>query len=175
MIFHWSVLSFTELREEPVPWLITVMYGVLTSVFFYVTGHQATIPTIRFDSAFTGFHGDFNYHFIPASLITLNTFAGPVFFTLAWPLLLFWPHLYTAASQAMAGANARGKAWRGDFKLFDNGPLLRINLFKSGCRLMLVQAVKVRLDFFLCPIVCCLMVEELINFISYLPIYKLHN
>jgi phosphatidylinositol glycan class O len=127
-----------------VPWLAVVMHGLLSSVFFFATGHQATIPTIRFESAFTGFHGDFNNNMLPALLITLNTFAAPIFFTAASPLLLFWPHLLSPVSRWLVGqSGVQGREWKGDFVLFDNDVLLRKNLFSSCCRLLLFHAAKV--------------------------------
>ena len=132
--------------HKPVPWIAVVMHGLLSSVFFYATGHQATIPSIRFESAFTGFHGDFSTNILPAVLITLNTFAAPVFFSIVSPLLLFWPQLQGPLSRWMvAGVGAKEKEeWKGDFALYDNGVLLRRNLFVSTCRVLLFHAIKVR-------------------------------
>ncbi|KAK7484510.1 hypothetical protein BaRGS_00024266 [Batillaria attramentaria] len=130
--------------HEPVPWIGVVTYGLLSSTFFYATGHQPTIPSIRFESAFTGFHGDFSTNVLPGLLIGLNTFAAPVFFTAVAPVLLFWPYLEGPVSRWMVVKQKEASGqWRGDFRLFDNGVLLRKNLFNSFCRLLLFHAVKV--------------------------------
>ena len=128
------------------PWIAVVTHGLLSSMFFYATGHHATIPSIRFESAFTGFHGDFSNNFIPALLITLNTFAAPIFFAVVSPLLLLWPQLQGPVSRWMVvgGCSKEREEWKGDFALYDNGVLFRKNLFTSGCRMLLFHAVKVR-------------------------------
>ncbi|XP_022102977.1 GPI ethanolamine phosphate transferase 3-like isoform X2 [Acanthaster planci] len=76
-----------------VPWYAIAAWGFMSSQFFFATGHHATISSIRFDSAFIGFHGDFpSYlYFIPGALITINTFASQIVFAVALPLLLIWP------------------------------------------------------------------------------------
>ncbi|XP_038072067.1 GPI ethanolamine phosphate transferase 3-like [Patiria miniata] len=76
-----------------VPWYAIATWGFMSSQFFFATGHHATISSIRFDSAFTGFHGDFPpyLYFIPGALITINTFASQIVFAVALPLLLIWP------------------------------------------------------------------------------------
>ena len=74
------------------PWSSVVLWGLVTSSFFYLTGHQATVPNIRWDAGFVGFHGDHQYYAFPAFLITMNTFAAHFLSTLALPLMLFWPH-----------------------------------------------------------------------------------
>lgn len=67
---------------EDVPWCSCVVWGLLTSQFFFSSGHQATFPNIRWQAAYTGFQGDFNDYSIPVTLITLNTFAAQVKFLL---------------------------------------------------------------------------------------------
>ncbi|XP_076443343.1 GPI ethanolamine phosphate transferase 3, catalytic subunit-like [Babylonia areolata] len=133
------------IHQQPVPWLTVVTHGLLSSTFFYATGHQATIPSIRFESAFVGFYGNFTTYIIPALLITLNTYAGPVLFTVVSPLMMMWPHLQGPVCQWMVGRRGKkeGEEWKGDFSLFDDGVLLRKNLFVSVCRVLLFQAVKV--------------------------------
>lgn len=45
-----------------------IMLSQLSSFFFYATGHQATIPSIRFEAAFTGFYGDFQTVILPGKI-----------------------------------------------------------------------------------------------------------
>ena len=63
-----------------VPWYAIAGWGFMATQYFFATGHHATVPAIRFESAFVGFYGDFPkyLYFIPALLITLNTFASQV-------------------------------------------------------------------------------------------------
>lgn len=140
------LLLCAEELQKPVPWIGVVAHGILSSVFFYSTAHQATIPSIRFESAFTGFHGDFSTNVLPALLITLNTFAGPILFTLVFPLMLFWPYLEGPVCKwMMTSPQPEGRShWRGDYQLFDNGIILRKKLFSCCCRVLLFSSLKVR-------------------------------
>ncbi|GFO44729.1 GPI ethanolamine phosphate transferase 3-like [Plakobranchus ocellatus] len=122
-----------------------IMLNLLSTTFFYGTGHQATIPSIRFESAYTGFYGNFNNMILPGFLIWLNTFAGPVLFILACPLLVTWPALKSFFSRWMMGAVQEYKGhdkWEGDFKLFNNGIQLRRNMFQVCCGLMVIASLK---------------------------------
>lgn len=76
-----------------------VVFCLLSTHFFYATGHHATIPSIRFEAAFIGFHGNWNVKIIPAVLIFMNTYAAETI--LAWlaPLLVLWPCLNGMISQ----------------------------------------------------------------------------
>lgn len=73
-------------------WLIAV-WSLMSMHYFFSTGHQATIPSIRFESAFIGYHGNYPpyLYWIPALLVLLNTFAAQVLFAAALPLSLLWP------------------------------------------------------------------------------------
>ena len=68
-----------------------VVIALFSTNFFYATGHHATIPSIRFEAAFIGFHGNWDNKILPALLIHLNTFAAEVIFTWLSPLLILWP------------------------------------------------------------------------------------
>ena len=46
-------------------WTMIVLWHLLSSYYFYCTGHQATIPSIRFEAAFVGFPGDMENLFLP--------------------------------------------------------------------------------------------------------------
>ncbi|RUS73480.1 hypothetical protein EGW08_018760 [Elysia chlorotica] len=121
-----------------------VMLNLLSSTFFYATGHQATIPSIRFESAYTGFYGNFNTMILPGFLIWMNTFTGPVFFALASPLLVTWPALRAVVvSVAQNGERQQHQdRWQGDFKLFNNGIKLRRNMFQLCCGIITISGLK---------------------------------
>ncbi|CAL1536499.1 unnamed protein product [Lymnaea stagnalis] len=127
-------------------WAGMILLSLLSTLFFYGTGHQATIPSIRFEAAYTGFYGDFNNFILPGFLIWLNTFAGPIFFNLASPLLVFWPLLSSALVGMMVRKTpeqAQRKAtWQGDFKLFNNGIHLRKSMFKLCCGIIVIASLK---------------------------------
>ena len=131
------------------PWCSIVLWGLLGSHFFFSTGHQATVTTIRWEAAYTGFHGDFEVYLIPAILITLNTFAGPILAVVGLPLLLFWPlfreHMlcvYSHCTEYPQIAERKGKS-RGEFGLYENKQLFFSNLFRLMIGYMLYHAIKV--------------------------------
>ena len=43
-----------EHSTEP-SWSMVTLWYLLSSYYFYCTGHQATLPAIRFEAAFVGF------------------------------------------------------------------------------------------------------------------------
>ncbi|GFS09424.1 GPI ethanolamine phosphate transferase 3-like [Elysia marginata] len=122
-----------------------VMLNLLSSTFFYATGHQPTIPSIRFESAFTGFYGNFSNMILPGLLIWLNTFAGPVFFALACPLLITWPALKGFLMRWMTQSvdKQQSEKWQGDFQLYNNGIQLRKDMFQACCGLITISGFKV--------------------------------
>ena len=102
--------------------------------FFYATGHQASISNIQWQAAFVGFYGDFSSNIIPATLIIINTFAGPILFTIAAPLLIFWPHVNKPAVEYFSSKKKDQDAvWKGDIVLFEKQsvPLLLFKLYAS--------------------------------------------
>ncbi|XP_067666675.1 GPI ethanolamine phosphate transferase 3-like [Haliotis asinina] len=144
-IYGASVFHQIETTDKHhlVPLSAVVTLGLLMSTFFFATGHQTTVPAIRFESAFTGFHGDFKYNVIPALLITLNTFASHVFFVVISPLLMFWPHLEGIVSQLMRQVSKKDRVWRGDFVAYDDRPSFRKNIMRLVFGLLLFSAFKV--------------------------------
>ena len=65
----------------PSTWPTAVYWCVVTTLFFHATGHETTIPSIRFDAAFVGIHGEVNslLTFLLAGLLVgLNTLASQV-------------------------------------------------------------------------------------------------
>ncbi|CAG5135395.1 unnamed protein product [Candidula unifasciata] len=134
-----------SVNEGPT-WSGIVMLSLLSTIFFFATGHQATIPSIRFEAAYTGFYGDFNTLLLPGFLIWLNTFSGPIIFNLAWPLLIFWPLLSSALMKMMVKRTFQQKqnegSWKGDFRLYDNATLLRKHLFRVCCGMIGIASVK---------------------------------
>ncbi|XP_071502942.1 GPI ethanolamine phosphate transferase 3-like [Diadema antillarum] len=76
-----------------VPWYVTAGWSVMATQYFFATGHQATFTAIKFESAYTGFDGDFPryLYIIPATLVSFNTFGAQIFFAATLPLILIWP------------------------------------------------------------------------------------
>ncbi|XP_038153507.1 GPI ethanolamine phosphate transferase 3 [Cyprinodon tularosa] len=74
-----------------VPWTPVVLWSLAASQFFHATGHLPTFPSIQWGAAFVGFPDGHVGTVLPASLVTLNTFASHILFAVGCPLLLFWP------------------------------------------------------------------------------------
>nr|XP_040054005.1 GPI ethanolamine phosphate transferase 3 [Gasterosteus aculeatus aculeatus] len=74
-----------------VPWTPVVLWSLAATQFFHATGHLPTFPSIQWGAAFVGFPEGHTGTVLPASLVTLNTFASHILFSVGCPLLLFWP------------------------------------------------------------------------------------
>ncbi|XP_051269336.1 GPI ethanolamine phosphate transferase 3 [Dicentrarchus labrax] len=74
-----------------VPWTPVVLWSLAATQFFHATGHLPTFPSIQWGAAFVGFPDGHTGTLLPASLVTLNTFASHILFAVGCPLLLFWP------------------------------------------------------------------------------------
>ncbi|XP_023816521.1 GPI ethanolamine phosphate transferase 3 [Oryzias latipes] len=74
-----------------VPWTPVVLWSLAATQFFHATGHLPTFPSIQWGAAFVGFPDGHTSTLLPASLVTLNTFASHILFAVGCPLLLFWP------------------------------------------------------------------------------------
>jgi len=83
------------LLRVPLPHL--VLWGLLDSLSFFTSGHQATFPHIQWTAAFVGMEGSqiagesYSGHILPALLIGWNTFSSCFLSSFALPLLLLAP------------------------------------------------------------------------------------
>ncbi|XP_013403091.1 GPI ethanolamine phosphate transferase 3 [Lingula anatina] len=127
-----------------VPWSVIVLWGLMSSQYFFATGHQATVPTIKWEAAFTGFHGDFESHILPGLLIHLNTFASEVLVSLTLPLILCWPLFRTSRYSIRKGSsdNWNEGADKGELVLIENSVQFQLCVFKLGLGYVLFHAVK---------------------------------
>ncbi|XP_020780270.2 GPI ethanolamine phosphate transferase 3 isoform X1 [Boleophthalmus pectinirostris] len=81
----------TEAGGFNVPWTPVVLWALAATQFFHATGHLPTFPSIQWGAAFVGFPDGHTGTIIPASLVTLNTFASHILLAVSCPLLLLWP------------------------------------------------------------------------------------
>ncbi|XP_070706602.1 GPI ethanolamine phosphate transferase 3 [Pempheris klunzingeri] len=93
---HASSTTLSGLHETysggfNVPWTPIVLWSLAATQFFHATGHLPTFPSIQWGAAFVGFPDGHTGTILPASLVTLNTFASHILFAVGCPLLLFWP------------------------------------------------------------------------------------
>jgi len=135
-------LCFTVLVERSVgvAWTSIALVSLLSSQQFFATGHQATIAGIPWTAAFHGFRTDHTSVWLPALLVSLNTFASHILCTLALPLLIYWPF-----TRARWVANLHEKTHdKGELQLNVNGgEELKCEVYWLIIRFMLLSAFKV--------------------------------
>ena len=145
MIRSTLQIFFFILGSAPSFLCYVVTFSMVSSYFFFTTGHQATVPSIRFESAFNGFHGNFENHLLPGLLIHLNTFASEVFFGVVSPLIILWPLTEgTFVQWILRKTKEEERRWKGDFILFEDGDTLRKLLFRLVSCMMFFGGVKVK-------------------------------
>ncbi|XP_053332259.1 GPI ethanolamine phosphate transferase 3 isoform X1 [Clarias gariepinus] len=93
---HASASNLSSLQSHStgvfsVPWTLVVLWSLAASQFFHATGHLPTFPSIQWGAAFVGFPQGHSGTFLPALLVTLNTFSSHILFAVGCPLLLLWP------------------------------------------------------------------------------------
>ncbi|KAK9720191.1 mannose-ethanolamine phosphotransferase gpi13 [Basidiobolus ranarum] len=77
--------------SHPLPYpgfLEACVFGLLGLFYYYATGHQATLASIQWSTALIGL-SEANYLISPI-LVFCNTFASPILFSIAVPLVVFW-------------------------------------------------------------------------------------
>lgn len=148
-----SCFAFVDVAPVPAVSLSNiVIWSMFGAAYFFATGHQATVPTIRWDAAYVGFVGDFPkwMYFIPGLLITLNTFASSILCTITLPLLILWPAFrktfWNPSSEVNEKKSIDGGARevdKGEFALFENYDSFVVALTRIFTGYVLVQAIKV--------------------------------
>lgn len=90
-LMSWQILSLLELLDlnsitnSPIG---PVVLALLGSFHFFKTGHQATIPSIKWDAAFIASH---NLYFpLSALLVSLSSFGSQILAVAAVPLVVLW-------------------------------------------------------------------------------------
>lgn len=90
-LLTWQILSLLELLDIlnlTTSSIGPIMLGVLGSFHFFKTGHQATLSSIQWESAFVPLH-TIRYPYSPM-LVVLNTFGPQILCTIAVPLIALW-------------------------------------------------------------------------------------
>ncbi|KAK9473663.1 uncharacterized protein V1510DRAFT_375316 [Dipodascopsis tothii] len=95
LLFGQTLVLF-ELAEvfeldAAAPALVPVVLSFLGSVYFFATGHQATMSAIQWDTAFI-FNSSASSRLLPALAVVLNSVGPQVFVALALPLATLWKH-----------------------------------------------------------------------------------
>ncbi|KAJ5717645.1 hypothetical protein N7488_003291 [Penicillium malachiteum] len=89
----WQILSLLEILDTNALTLTNsaigpVILGVLGSFYFFKTGHQATLSSIQWESAFIPL-STIQYPWSPL-LVILNTFGAQILAAIAVPLTVLW-------------------------------------------------------------------------------------
>ena len=125
-----------------VPWTSVALVSLLASQQFFATGHQATIAGIQWTAAFHGFPEDHTTVWLPALLVSLNTFASHILSTLSLPLLVYWP--FTRGCWMANQHEKTTKQDQGEFLLnVKGGEEVKSQVYLLLIRFMLLSAVKV--------------------------------
>lgn len=80
-----EILDLNDLKTDPIG---PVMLAVLGNFYFFKTGHQATLASIQWDSAFIPLF-TIRYPWTPI-VVALNTFGGQILAAASVPLLALW-------------------------------------------------------------------------------------
>ena len=145
-MFYYFYLAFYT------PWTSILAWSLLASERFYSTGHQAVITTIQWQSAFHGFHGDFDHYVIPVALILSNTFASYIVIVVSLPLLLFWPRVRRGVIHFFEKPRRRGEEStdsKGEFDLHEHSDRLWSGMFQLFVGFIIIQGLKVKVPLIL--------------------------
>lgn len=109
-----QILSLLSLLDTASPKLQSSPIGpialaLLASFHFFKTGHQATLASIQWESAFVPLH-TIRYPYSPL-LIALNTFASHILCALAVPLTVLWKRDPKFAPRSLVHEVARALGW----------------------------------------------------------------
>ncbi|KAM4533168.1 GPI ethanolamine phosphate transferase 3 [Fundulus diaphanus] len=122
-----------------VPWTPVVAWALAATQFFHATGHLPTFPSIQWGAAFVGFPDGHAGTILPASLVTLNTFASHILFAAACPLLLFWPLVRELrGSRAGRGCGDEGEDAVMEMRLRENPRQFAAALLQLAARYLFV-------------------------------------
>ena len=125
-----------------IPWTSISLVSLLASQQFFVTGHQATIAGIQWTAAFHGFREDHTTVWLPAVLVSLNTFASHILHALSLPLLIYWP--FTRGRWMANQHENTVEQDKGEFLLnVKGGEEVKSHVYVLVVRLLLLSAIKV--------------------------------
>ncbi|XP_057302946.1 GPI ethanolamine phosphate transferase 3-like [Hydractinia symbiolongicarpus] len=128
--FHNAVLlsSYDKMFVSVITWVFFSSYG------FYATGHQTTIPAIRFQSAYIGFKGSLPEIVPQVLVVILNTFSSQIVCTLALPLLFILGRLTP---------HTKPNNNESELDIFDHESDSRVNFFRMAVLYIGVLMLKV--------------------------------
>ncbi|RAL11992.1 mannose-ethanolamine phosphotransferase GPI13 [Aspergillus homomorphus CBS 101889] len=111
----WQILSLLEILDTNA--LVTsnsaigpIVLGVLGSFYYFKTGHQATLSSIQWESAFIPL-SSVQYPWSPI-LVILNTFGPQILTAIAVPLTVLWKRPLQLSDEATSTSKANNPAIR---------------------------------------------------------------
>lgn len=155
------ILSFTRLENTLVtvelfniPWSYVLSWGLLSSYFFYGTGHQPTFPGIHWNAAFVGTSGQIQSTLIPSILVGANTFCSQILAGLLLPMILIapftiyvmfskWLTVPTSKDNKFIRDEAKVELKQGDLCLYEREGLTQYATFKLCAKYMLYHGTRI--------------------------------
>ncbi|XP_014259723.1 GPI ethanolamine phosphate transferase 3 [Cimex lectularius] len=131
-----------------VPWWSVLCWSLSSVHFFYATGHQASFPSIHWNSA--GIFGDITSTVVPGILVTLNTFISQIIHALLLPMLIIAPFTMIAIWPKLASGNEDLK--KGELLIYEFEEIRKQELFSLTSKYILLQAFRV----FICMFSACI-------------------
>ncbi|XP_077353622.1 GPI ethanolamine phosphate transferase 3, catalytic subunit [Festucalex cinctus] len=127
-----------------VPWTPVVLWSLAATQFFYATGHLPAFASIQWGAAFVGFPNGHTGTLLPASLVTLNTFASHILFAVGCPLLLFWPLVCEVRGSKTGKANGEEREDAVmEMRLREKPQLFSMALLQLSTRYLFILGVQV--------------------------------
>lgn len=127
-----------------VPWTPIVLWSLAATQFFHATGHLPTFPSIQWGAAFVGFPDGHTSTVLPASLVTLNTFAAQILFAAGCPLLLLWPLVREVrGSRGGRACGEEGEDAVMEMRLRENPQLFSSALLQLSARYLFILGAQV--------------------------------
>lgn len=146
---HASSINLSGLQRAQagafdVPWTPVVLWALAATQFFHATGHLPTFPSIQWGAAFVGFPDGHAGTMLPATLVTLNTFASHILFAVSCPLLLLWPAVCEVrASRGGRACGDEGEDAVMEIRLRESPQQFSSALLQLSARYLFVQGAQV--------------------------------
>ncbi|XP_076050603.1 phosphatidylinositol glycan anchor biosynthesis class O isoform X2 [Oratosquilla oratoria] len=128
-------------------WFIISIYG------FYLMGHQPTLPSLHWTSAFVGFR-EHSTTILPAIMIAINTYSSHILVGLTLPLVILAPLALPAIFPSIKNTSMEGLG-RGELLLLDNVEATHSALWRTSLSYISLHAFKV-----ICTMVAALVLRR---------------
>ncbi|XP_022911798.2 GPI ethanolamine phosphate transferase 3 [Onthophagus taurus] len=154
IIRYEKSLNLDQLLD--VPSSLVATWTLLSSYYFYATGHQASFSNIPWTAAFVGTGDKLDNNFIPATLIIINTFGSYILTGFTLPMLQLAPlAIYKIFPQLETKLGTLKKDIdKGEMLIFENQDFLLGNTTKLCIKYLIFHAVRLFAAMLSCTIHC---------------------